>query len=218
INHATFKASLFMAAGIIDHETGTRDMRRINGLWKYMPHTALLAMVASLAMAGVPLLNGFLSKEMFFGETLQQNLYGGFNWLVPTLATLASVFSVAYSLRFIHDVFFNGEPVDLPKFPPHEPPRYMKIPVESLVVLCLVVGMLPAWTVAPLLSSAASASQGGALPEYSLMVWHGLNLPLLMSTLALLGGILVYAARKPLNRWRSEEHTSELQSRENLVC
>ena len=201
INHATFKASLFMAAGIIDHETGTRDMRRINGLWKYMPHTALLAMVASLAMAGVPLLNGFLSKEMFFGETLQQNLYGGFNWLVPTLATLASVFSVAYSLRFIHDVFFNGEPVDLPKFPPHEPPRYMKIPVEILVLLCLVVGMLPAWTVAPLLSSAASASLGGALPEYSLMVWHGLNLPLLMSTLALLGGILVYATRKPLYRW-----------------
>ena len=46
INHATFKASLFMAAGIIDHETGSRDMRRINGMWKYMPHTAILAMVA----------------------------------------------------------------------------------------------------------------------------------------------------------------------------
>ncbi|MFP3441890.1 proton-conducting transporter membrane subunit, partial [Pantoea sp. SIMBA_133] len=61
INHATFKASLFMAAGIIDHETGTRDMRRINGLWRYMPHTATLAMVAASSMAGVPLLNGFLS-------------------------------------------------------------------------------------------------------------------------------------------------------------
>src|SRR5690606_14008726 len=56
ISHATFKPSLFMAAGIIDHETGTRDMRRINGLWKYMPHTATLAMVAASAMAGVPLL------------------------------------------------------------------------------------------------------------------------------------------------------------------
>ena len=70
INHATFKASLFMAAGIIDHESGTRDMRRINGLWKYMPHTATLAIVAAAAMAGVPLLNGFLSKEMFFAEAL----------------------------------------------------------------------------------------------------------------------------------------------------
>ncbi len=70
INHATFKASLFMAAGIIDHETGTRDMRRLNGLCRFMPLTATLAMVAAAAMAGVPLLNGFLSKEMFFAETV----------------------------------------------------------------------------------------------------------------------------------------------------
>jgi multicomponent K+:H+ antiporter subunit A len=86
INHAIFKASLFMAAGIIDHETGTRDMRKINGLWKYMPHTALLAMVAAASMAGVPLLNGFLSKEMFFNETLHLRSYGFLNWLVPILA------------------------------------------------------------------------------------------------------------------------------------
>lgn len=134
INHATFKASLFMAAGIIDHETGTRDMRRINGMWKYMPHTAALAMVASLAMAGVPLLNGFLSKEMFFAETLEQHLLGSFYWTIPVLATVAGAFSVAYSVRFIHDVFFNGEPIDLPKYPPHEPARYMKIPDRKSVV------------------------------------------------------------------------------------
>ena len=201
INHATFKASLFMAAGIIDHETGTRDMRRINGLWKYLPHTAVLAMVASLAMAGVPLLNGFLSKEMFFGETLHQTLFGGFNWMVPALATLAGMFSVAYSLRFIHDVFFNGEPIDLPKFPPHEPPRYMKIPVEVLVLLCLLVGIFPGWTVAALLASAAQASLGGELPQYSLAIWHGFNMPLAMSALAMVGGLALYAARKPLYAW-----------------
>ncbi|WP_373388655.1 monovalent cation/H+ antiporter subunit A [Pseudomonas alcaligenes] len=201
INHATFKASLFMAAGIIDHETGSRDMRRINGMWKYLPHTAVLAMVASSAMAGVPLLNGFLSKEMFFGETLRQHLLGSFSWAIPAAATLAGVFSVAYSLRFIHDVFFNGEPVNLPKYPPHEPPRYMKIPVEILVFLCLLVGMLPAYTVAPLLAVAAGASLGGALPEYSLAIWHGFNLPLAMSCVALVGGILVYALRQPLFRW-----------------
>lgn len=201
INHATFKASLFMAAGIIDHETGTRDMRRINGLWKYMPHTAMLAMVASSAMAGVPLLNGFLSKEMFFAETLHQQLLGSFSWLIPALATAAAVFSVAYSLRFIHDVFFNGEPINLPKFPPHEPPRYMKIPVEILVFLCLLVGMLPAYSVSGLLASAAQASLGHAPPEYSLTIWHGLNTPLLMSTAAMLGGILIYLLRRPLYAW-----------------
>ena len=201
INHATFKASLFMAAGIIDHETGSRDMRRINGMWKYMPHTALLAMVAASAMAGVPLLNGFLSKEMFFTETLNQHLLGSFSWVIPAGATLAGVFSVAYSLRFIHDVFFNGEPVNLPHYPPHEPPRYMKVPVEVLVFLCLLVGIVPAYTVAPLLAVAASATLGGPLPEYSLSIWHGFNLPLLMSVIALIGGILVYTFRQPLFRW-----------------
>ncbi|SDS54613.1 monovalent cation/H+ antiporter subunit A [Pseudomonas oryzae] len=201
INHATFKASLFMAAGIIDHETGSRDMRLINGMWKYLPHTAVLAMVASSAMAGVPLLNGFLSKEMFFSETLHQHLLGSFSWLLPLAAILAGVFSVAYSLRFIHDVFFNGEPIDLPKFPPHEPPRYMKLPVEILVFCCLLVGTLPAWSVAPLLAAAASASLAGAVPPYSLAIWHGFNLPLLMSGVALAGGVLVYACRRPLFQW-----------------
>ncbi len=111
------------------------------------------------------------------------------------------MFSVAYSLRFIHDVFFNGEPINLPKYPPHEPPRYMKIPVEILVFLCLLVGMLPAYTVAPLLAVAAKASLGGVLPEYSLAIWHGFNLPLAMSCVALVGGILVYVGRQPLFRW-----------------
>lgn len=198
VNHATFKASLFMAAGIIDHETGTRDMRRINGLLKYMPHTAALAMIAAAAMAGVPLLNGFLSKEMFFAETLHAGLLGPAAWLLPVAATLAGVFSVAYSARFIHDVFFNGEPRDLPKYPPHEPPRFMKIPVEILAALCLLVGVLPATTVGPFLDMAAASVLGGAVPEYSLAVWHGFNIPLLMSAVALAGGLGLYAMRRRL--------------------
>lgn len=201
INHATFKASLFMAAGIIDHETGTRDMNRLHGLWRYMPYTALLAMVASLAMAGVPLLNGFLSKEMFFAETLTQDLLGSFFWIIPVIATLAGAFSVAYSLRFIHDVFFNGSPIDLPHYPPHEPPRYMRIPVEVLVLVCLLVGTLPSYTVSPLLEAAAKASLGGVLPSYNLAIWHGFNVPLLMSVAALLGGLLIYALRHSLLAW-----------------
>src|SRR5690606_7663429 len=107
INHATFKASLFMAAGIIDHETGTRDMRRINCMRKYMPHTAVRAMLASLAMARVLLHDGFLSKEMFFAEILEQHLLGSFYWTIPVIATLTGAFSVAYSLRFVLDVLFN---------------------------------------------------------------------------------------------------------------
>ncbi len=195
INHATFKASLFMAAGIIDHETGTRDMRRINGLWKYMPHTAALAIIAASAMAGVPLLNGFLSKEMFFSEAVALAPLGEWGWLLPLLATLAGVFSVTYSVRFIHDVFFNGEPIDLPRSP-HEPPRYMKVPVEVLVTVCLLVGTLPGFTIGALLQVAASSVVGVTLPNYSLNIWHGFSLPLLMSTIALVAGVALYTQRR----------------------
>jgi multicomponent K+:H+ antiporter subunit A len=195
INHAVFKASLFMAAGIIDHETGTRDMRRLSGLARYMPWTAALATIAASAMAGVPLLNGFLSKEMFFAETLQVHWLGPWYWIMPVAATLAGIFTVAYSTRFVHDVFFGPPPQGLPRVP-HEPPRWMKVPVEILVALCLLVGLAPAFTVEPLLRVAAGAVLQGPLPEFSLKLWHGFNLPLLMSVVALVGGAVVYFARR----------------------
>lgn len=194
MNHATFKASLFMAAGIIDHECGTRDMRRINGLIKYMPYTAVLAIIAAAAMAGVPLMNGFLSKEMFFGEAVALAWLGERGWLLPAGATLAGILSVAYSLRFIHDVFFNGEPVDLPRTP-HEPPRWMKVPVEILVVLCLLIGILPNITIARLLEVSAGSLLLGQLPTYSLAVWHGFTAAFAMSLIAMVAGVTVYVTR-----------------------
>ena len=195
INHAVFKASLFMAAGIVDHETGTRDMRRLSGLARFMPWTAALATIAAGAMAGVPLLNGFLSKEMFFAETLQVQWLGSRYWVLPLAATLASVFTVAYSTRFVHDVFFGPPPQGLARVP-HEPPRWMKVPVEILVGLCLLVGLLPALIVDPLLRAAGGAVLQGPLPEYSLALWHGFNLPVLMSGVALTGGAIIYFARR----------------------
>ncbi len=200
INHATFKASLFMVAGIIDHETGTRDMRRINGLLRKMPHTAILAMIAASAMAGVPLLNGFLSKEMFFDQALKATHSSAFAWVVPALVVLGAMLSVAYSLRFIHDVFFNGEPVNLPKSP-HEPPRIMKIPVDLLVVICLAVGIAPMFTVAPILVVAAEGALQGPPPDFSLAIWHGFNMPLLMSFIAMALGILIYVVRGRIFEW-----------------
>ncbi len=194
INHAIFKASLFMAAGIIDHESGSRDMRRLNGLFHYMPHTAVLAMVAAASMAGVPLLNGFLSKEMFFAEALHENWLGPWNWTEPLAAGLYGVFSVAYSVRFIHDVFFNGEPVNLPRTP-HEPQRWMKIPVEILVALVLLVGILPAWTVGPLLAVAAGSLLPQGLPVYHLEIWHGYTPAFILSLVAMGGGLALYTQR-----------------------
>lgn len=191
INHATFKASLFMAVGIVDHECGTRDMRKLGQLRRYMPYTTVLAVVAAAAMAGVPLMNGFLSKEMFLAETLELRVADPWDVMVPVAAVLASLFSVAYSVRFVDDVFFGSDPVNLPKTP-HEPPRWMKVPVEMLVVLCIAVGIFPYYIVAPLLSVAVEATLNGPEPDYSLAIWHGFNIPLMMSLIAMAGGIAIY--------------------------
>ncbi len=197
INHATFKASLFMAAGIIDHEAGTRDMRRLNGLWFCMPYTALLATVSAAAMAGVPLLNGFLSKEMFFAELLQQEVLGSFRHLLTLTAALAGVFSVAYSLRFIHDVFFDRPWCELPQRP-HEAPAWMRVPVTVLSAVCLLVGVFPDQTVRPLLEAASASVLMGPTPEYSLALWHGLTPPLILSLCVMTGGVVLYGFRERL--------------------
>jgi multicomponent K+:H+ antiporter subunit A len=190
INHATFKASLFMAAGIVDHETGTRDLTRLSGLYRSMPITATLAVVAAASMAGVPLLNGFLSKEMFFAETVFVSNQPLVRFALPAAAVVASAFSVAYSLRFITQVFFGPSPRDLPRAP-HEPPLRMLIPSAILVLACLVVGILPGFTIGPFLHNAAISILGAETPEYDLRVWHGFNLPLAMSFVALAGGIFL---------------------------
>ncbi|WP_343738522.1 monovalent cation/H+ antiporter subunit A, partial [Achromobacter sp.] len=199
INHATFKASLFMAAGVVDHETGTRDLGRLSGLYKAMPITATLAMVAAASMAGVPLLNGFLSKEMFFAETTFVSADRYVQLGLPLLATIAGAFSVAYSLRFILQVFFGPPATDLPR-EPHEPPRWMLLPSALLVMMCLLVGIVPSLTVGPFLATAAQSILGENMPDYSLAVWHGFNLPLAMSLVATTAGVLLYLALRAHQR------------------
>ena len=195
LNHATFKAALFMSAGIIDHETGTRELKQLGGLRKAMPVTALLTTLAAAAMAGVPLFNGFLSKEMFFTETLETPVLGGLSWLLPALATLGGILSVAYSLRLVHAVFFKPAREAPPKTP-HEPPHLMRLPVEILVVLCVVVGLFPALMATGLLDLATQAVLQRPM-DFKLAIWHGVNLPLMMSIAALVIGAALY--------WRHHE-------------
>ena len=192
-NHATFKASLFMAVGIIDHEAGTRDIRKLSGLRRFMPVTATFSIIAAGAMAGVPLLNGFLSKEMFFTETAAYNANMFINYSLPIGATIAGMLSVAYSLKFVHGVFFGPPPTELEKVP-HEPPALMRRPIELLVLICLAVGIIPGVTIGPYLHAAVTSVLGPETPYYSLSVWHGLGLPLVMSGIALAGGVLLYVS------------------------
>ncbi|PJI30298.1 MULTISPECIES: monovalent cation/H+ antiporter subunit A [Acinetobacter] len=193
INHATFKAALFMIAGIIDHESGTRDLRKLSGLWQLLPFTATLTMITAASMAGVPLTNGFLSKEMFFTE-LVANLSGPVLVGSAIVATLAGIFAVTYSIRLVHGVFFDG-PLgkQVPNKNAHEPPFGMRAPATLLAFLCILVGLLPALLVEKIVNSTTQATtQNFAFEGTHLALWHGFNLPLLMSVIALAGGAVFY--------------------------
>ena len=195
INHATFKAALFMIAGIIDHESGTRDLRKLSGLWQLLPFTGTLTMITAASMAGVPLTNGFLSKEMFFTELLA-NLSGGYVVLAAIVATLAGLFAVAYSTRLVHGVFFDGGlGKNVPNKDAHEPPMGMRAPAILLAILCIAVGLMPALLVENIVNMGTRAST--QIPTFEgvhLAIWHGFNLPLLMSAIALVGGVIFYFA------------------------
>jgi len=212
-NHAAFKASLFMTAGIIDHETGTRDARILSGLRHSMPITFGVAILGALAMGGAPFFNGFLSKELFFEEAfnlMEHPFMTGvaWSWAIPTAVVIGGLCSVAYSIRFVHDVFFGPEAHDLPKHP-HDPPSGMLFPVVVLVAICVVVGVYPP-LVQGFISVCAAPVVGGPLPEFHLWWWHGLN-PALFMTLAAVGvGTGLYLVWKRIHRFHLNQNIPEI--------
>jgi multicomponent K+:H+ antiporter subunit A len=203
INHATFKAALFMLAGIIDHETGTRDLRKLSGIWQLLPFTATLTLITAASMAGVPLTNGFISKEMFFTELLA-NLSGSVMFIAAIMATLAGIFAVMYSIRLVHGVFFDGAiGSQVPNKAAHEPPIGMHLPAIILAILCILIGIFPALLASDLVNSVTRASL--MQPSFAgthLSIWHGFNTPLIMSLIALVGGSLFYFALAKNGRLR----------------
>ncbi|MCE8020254.1 monovalent cation/H+ antiporter subunit A [Halomonas sp. MCCC 1A11036] len=195
-NHATFKAALFMMVGIIDHETGTRDIDRLGALWSMMPLTGTMTLLAGSAMAGFPPFNGFLSKEMLFEQSLLNNLLGALSIVIPLLVVVAAMLSVAYSLRLIWSLFFaepklTREQKAQPPLQAHDPSRGMLAPGLFLAAISLVVGLFPMTLAAPLLNAASLAVQGETTPVFQLALWHGFNMPLLMSMAAVAGGVLM---------------------------
>ncbi|MFO8044894.1 MAG: monovalent cation/H+ antiporter subunit A [Halomonas sp.] len=203
LNHATFKAALFMSVGIIDHETGTRDIDRLGALWAMMPLTGTLTILAGAAMAGFPPFNGFLSKEMLFEQSLLNNVLGALSALIPLLVMLAATLSVAYSLRLIWSLFFAApkltrEQKAQPPLKAHDPARGMLAPGLFLAAMSLAVGLFPMTLAAPLVNAASLAVQGDTTPLIALSLWHGLNLPLAMSLAAVAAGVLVLRQHKRL--------------------
>ena len=199
LNHATFKAALFMSAGIIDHGAHTRDIRRLGGLRKLMPVTFIIASLAALSMAGIPLLNGFLSKEMMLEETYATVLFG-MPWLVPALATFGSIFSAAYCFRLIGHVFFGPVRDDYPAAP-HDPNLGLWLPPAVLVVLVVVIGLAP-FVAEPFVKLVTASVLGDAatLPDVHIKIWHGLVPALYMSIIAVVGGLIMLAVFTPALR------------------
>ncbi|MGE4326451.1 MAG: monovalent cation/H+ antiporter subunit A [Pseudodonghicola sp.] len=191
INHATFKASLFMNAGIIDHETHTRDIKLLGGLRHLMPLTFTLAGIAALSMAGIPPFNGFLSKEMML-EAAAHADWAGVTWLVPALAVFGALFSVAYSLRYIAHVFLGKKRHDYPSHP-HDPGPGLWLPPAILVALVVLIGLFPNTFATPIVTAAAAAVTGHEV-HFHPALWHGLTPALYMSIAAVLGGILLLLA------------------------
>ncbi|MEO1121549.1 MAG: monovalent cation/H+ antiporter subunit A, partial [Pseudomonadota bacterium] len=203
INHATFKCALFMTAGIIDHEAHTRDIKRLGGLRRLMPVTFVIAAIASLSMAGVPLLNGFISKEMMLEEA-SHTVWLGSDLFVPVLATIGALFSVAYSFRYIGHVFFGPVRTDYPA-KPHDPGFGMWIAPAFLVTLVILIGVASDAMVGDLVATTSRAVIGSSeLPYYSLKIWHGVTPALFMSIIAIVGGLVLLSAHRPLERlWRA---------------
>ncbi len=197
--HASFKAALFLLAGIVDHAAGTRDLRRLGGLRRLMPVSFALTLVAGLSMAGVPPLSGFLSKELMLEEAAH-TLWAGTGGLVPVLAMVAAAASVAYSLRLIGATFLGTERADYPH-PPHEAGPGLLAAPAVLVLLVIATGLMPMALLGPLAASATAAVTGEAGPVH-LALWHGLEPPALwMSLAAFGGGLMVLGLYPTLRRW-----------------
>ena len=200
LNHALFKAALFMNAGIVDHEAGTRDIRLLGGLAGLMPVTALLGVIAAASMAGLPPFGGFLSKEMMLEETAHI-AWAGQYWLIPLLGVIGATLSAAYSLRYIFHLYLGQRPASYPA-KPHDPPAGLWAPSAVLVMLTVLVGLFPQTLTSGLIVPAAAVVTGGTAPSFKPALWHGLTPALGMSILAVaIGAALLWRHRWLQRGW-----------------
>jgi multicomponent Na+:H+ antiporter subunit A len=170
LNHGLFKAALFLVAGIVAHEAGTRDLTELGGLWRELPVTAAVTGVAALSMAGFPPFNGFHSKELLFEAAYDMAVEsGGVPLPYPAVAVFASVFTVVYSLRFLW-IFLGDRPAALDVH--HRPSLGLLAPPAALAVLALFIGLFPQAPIDTAVGAAVDATAPGthdvtvAFPTY----------------------------------------------------
>ncbi|MCY7568143.1 Na+/H+ antiporter subunit A [Bacillus safensis] len=209
INHATFKGSLFMAAGIIDHETGTRDIRKLGGLMTIMPITFTITLIGTFSMAGLPPFNGFLSKELFFTSMIRisdisftdVSIWGA---IFPALAWLASVFTFIYSMMLLFKTFRGRLNIDQLEKKPHEAPIGMLIPPIILAALVVTFFFFPNILAYSVIEPAMAAIipeaiETGSRFSVKIEAWHGFQPELYMTIGVVVLGTIGYLT---LSKWR----------------
>ncbi|MFB9869093.1 putative monovalent cation/H+ antiporter subunit A [Vreelandella sulfidaeris] len=185
--HSLYKGALFMVAGILDHETGTKDVTHMGGLRSVMPYTATIALVAALSLAGVPPLVGFIGKELLLESVLGA---GRFQPLLVVFTFAASVLTIAVAFIIALRPFY-GKRLHTPLVP-HEAPPSMLVGPSLLALGSLLLGLMPATLGAnALLTSAATAISGQAI-EVSLSLWYGFNVALVMSIIGVGLGFILF--------------------------
>jgi multicomponent K+:H+ antiporter subunit A len=197
--HALYKSALFLVAGIVDHETGTRDIDRLGGLRRSMPFTFVIGAVAALSMAGLPPLFGFLAKETLLATAVHPSLPDVVAWGLVAASVLTGALMLAIAARLVWDTFL-GSACD-PGIRGHEAPPLMLLAPAIPAALSVVLGQLPGpKQEAVLLANAAGAAYGSQV-TVSLALWHGLNIPLLLSVVAIGVGAVIFAKRRVVIAW-----------------
>jgi multicomponent Na+:H+ antiporter subunit A len=190
-NHALFKAALFLVAGIVAHEVGTRRLDGLGGLWRDLPVTAAIAVITGLSMAGLPPFSGFYSKELLFEAAYEAaHAAGGLTWLYPALAVFASVFTVLYSLRFL--AIFVGERPDATASV-GRPSAVLVVPPGVLAIATAVISVSPQVAIDAIVQQAVTSTAVGS-PEVHVGLPDHLSPPVVMSAVAIGGGLVAYPA------------------------
>ncbi|MEE1744937.1 Na+/H+ antiporter subunit A [Streptomyces sp. JV184] len=193
LGHALFKAPLFLVTGIVDHAAGTRDLRRLSGVGRALPHVCTVGVLAAASMAALPPLLGFAAKEAAFDALLHGSPAD--RWALG-VTVAGSALTVAYTVRFVWGAFFRKPGVE--DTPVHRVGWAFLAPPALLAVCGLVLGPGVGWT-DRLFSAYADAFPPAAHP-YHLALWHGFGTALLLSAVALAGGVVLFLGRTTVTR------------------
>jgi multicomponent Na+:H+ antiporter subunit A len=190
VAHACYKGALFLVAGAVEHEAGTRDVTALGGLRRTMPMTATAAALATGSMIGVPLALGFVAKELFYDSVQSYAPFGASPGVVLAAAVVASAFLGAAGLIAGVSPFFGR--LRTPQHTQEAPPDLWLGPFV-LAGVGVVAGLAPALLEAPLTLAA-----GSILPTMApvhLALWHGLTVTLALSAVTLITSVGLFTVR-----------------------